>query len=146
MVGSRRSSRWIASLTALLATACGGATAAPARPSHARVDCVAPAALESVVDVDLDDDGAPDVVAREGRSLVLFVTRDGCASRVARVVDLTGPIAEVSVSGAARPMRDLVDDTWLHHGDRKRTRYEWRGGHYAPVESSLIARPAPPAR
>lgn len=58
----------------------------------------------------------------------------GCATFVT-MVDTGGPLAFVSI-GEAPPgeMPELTIDTWLMHGDRRRTVFAWVSGRYVDVD------------
>jgi hypothetical protein len=58
---------------------------------------------------------------------------NGCASLVA-TIDAGGPFAFASIDEAhPGAMPALSIDTWLVHGDRRRTRFAWLNGRYVQM-------------
>jgi hypothetical protein len=85
---------------------------------------------------DLDGDGTPDLLVKGYRDVTLYVRRDGCLRLLARI-EPQGPVAFVHVVPRREPgLPDLVVDTWLFHGDRRRTTYRFTGDAYVDVGPS----------
>ena len=100
--------------------------AAPA-PACAAVD---PATSRSDAK-DIDGDGTPDLMVRGYRDLTIYLRRGDCYT-LATKFEVNGRLAFIHVVERKEPgMRDLSIDTWLMHGDRKRTHWTWVGRTYA---------------
>lgn len=92
--------------------------------------CLAPGSEPQGRDVDLDGDGTPDRLVSGYRNVTLYLRRGGCFTMLA-TIDPEGPVAFVHVNepkGAG--IRDLSIETWLVHGDRRRTQWSWIGGAF----------------
>jgi hypothetical protein len=85
---------------------------------------------------DLDGDGTPDLLVQGYRIVTLYVRRDGCLRFLARI-EAHGPVAFVDVVPRREPgPSDLVVDTWLFHGDSRRTTYRFIGDAYVEIGRS----------
>lgn len=106
---------------------------------------------------DVDGDGTPDAVVEVDRGLDVYLARaagDGGAcftraghlalERRAAFVSVAAPASAVD-AGAA--LGDVVVDTWLYHGDRRRTRYHAAGdGRWVEGLGEEIPGPHRPSR
>ena len=102
------------------------AVAAPPAPGL----CLAPGSEPEGLAADIDGDGAPDRIAKGSRDVTVYLHRGTCVTLLATIAP-NGPVAFVSLierNGAG--VRDLSIDTWLFHGDRRRTRWSWNGRTY----------------
>jgi len=122
--------RWI---LVLVGIGCGGAppvqrapvTVAPVPPV-----CIAAADEPQGLAEDVDGDGIPDLIAKGYRDVTVYLRRGSCLSRLA-AFETEGPAAFVNVvSKTGVGIRDLSIDTWLFHGDRRRTLWSWDGRGY----------------
>lgn len=73
-----------------------------------------------------------DLLVSGYRDVTLYLRRGACLTLVA-TIDPQGTVAFVSVAKEGSGMRDLSIDTWLFHGDRKRSHWRWVGGRYESV-------------
>ena len=80
-------------------------------------------------DADVDGDGTPDRIVTGFSDVTIYVRR-GAGFVLFTKIDAEGHVAFVHVVDKGTGVRDLSIDTWLYHGDRKRTTWSWVGGWY----------------
>ena len=96
----------------------------------ATAPCVAPGDAPRGRDEDVDGDGTPDRIAKGYRDVTIYLRKGDCFTLLA-TIDPNGPVAFVGiVEKEGGGVRDLSIDTWLFHGDRRRTLWAWDGRAY----------------
>ena len=105
-------------------------TAASSAPRSGAASCVAPDRVPEGAAADVDGDGTPDRIVKGYNDVTIYLRQGDCFALLAKI-DAGGPVEFVDVIEKKEAgVRDLSIDTWLFHGDRKRTLWTWSGQAY----------------